>query len=841
MLARFHPTLMKAFYPAYFALAATAFAQTWTGAVSGNWNVPGNWDTGIPTSGTTTAIVFDQAIQPTTNNDIPGGLTLNSLVFGSGSGVRTTSGNPLTFDGTNPVLRMLNATGSGNSILGNSIVLNQTLSIEGGPGFSTQFIQDPGSVISGVGGIRVTGGVVAFNGINTYSGATVVEAGGLGANRATSFGNSPSVTVQAGGWLQLISSSSFTINKPLTLAGSGAPSLNASFTLSASAGGAKGWSGPITLADDAIISSFNGTSLTLSGSSDLSLSGHDLTFTTGSAAADAIPVSKVISGNGDVTIKAGAASEGVIFSAANAFTGNILVSSGRLSVTSNASLGTLSNSITLDGGVLGTVSGTTIPASRPISIGTGGGGFRGGAGSQASQALVIESALAGANPINIQQRVVLRGSNSFSGTVTVLPGGVLETTADAGLGDIASEIRLNGGAAGTARVLLPPDFNPARIISIPGTKGAIETTAPVTFIHPFTGPGELAINSWEGAVTLTTANTHEGGTVIESGRVTIHSDSALGPVDKPFTLGNQAVLAASQDLTIPATRPMRLSGGDIDTTGVTIQVLGNMEGINGGSASITGTGIFRFDGMLTGGAFIEDATFAGTGTLDDFVTISGDAILSPGTDVAKGAITMNNLRMNEGTFRVKVGGGASDKLVVTEGLVFQMNAKLEVLVRGAVVAGDTFTVVEKNGTAPHNTSFYSPTEEYLGNGQTFTGDGVIWTINYQGGDGNEVTVTALNGNAFPLAPPSFADLVLTPPSSSDPESLDGYPKVSGKVVSGVPGSTVFLESSTDLGQADDWTLMETFTLDTAGEGVFTDLFSFDAPAAPRNFYRLRVP
>jgi len=832
---------MKAFYPAYFALAATTFAQTWTGAVSGNWNVPGNWDTGVPIGGTTTALVFDQAIQPTTNNDIPGGLVLNSLVFGSGSGVRTTSGNPLTFDGTNPVLRMLNATGSGNSVLGNSMVLNQTLSIEGGPGFSTQFIQESGSVISGAGGIRVTGGIVAFNGINTYSGTTVVEAGGLGANRATSFGNSPSVTVQAGGWLQLISSSSFTINKPLTLAGSGDPSLNASFTLSASAGGAKGWSGGITLADDAIIASFNGTSLTLSGSSDLSLSSHDLTFTPGNAAADAIAVSKVISGNGNATVKAGAASAGVTFSAANTFTGDILVSSGRLSVTSNASLGTLSNPITLDGGVLGTVSGATIPASRPISIGAGGGGFRGGAGSQASQAIVIEPVLTGANPISIQQRVTLNGANTFSGDVTVEPGGVFKTTADAGLGDAASEIRLNGGTGGNARVVLPPDFNAARIISIPGTQGFIQTTAPVTFTHPFTGPGELTINSYEGAVTLTTANTHQGGTVIEAGKVTIHDDSALGPVDKPFTLGNQAVLAASQDLTIPATRPIRLSGGDIDTTGVTIHVMGNMEGINGSSASITGTGTFRFDGMLTGGAYIEDTIFTGTCTLDDFVNISGDAILAPGTDVTKGAITMSNLRMNEGTFRVKVGDGSSDKLVVTEGIVFQMSTKLQILVTGAVVAGDTFTVLEKNGTAPHNTTFYSAAEEYLGNGQSFTQGGVIWTMNYQGGDGNEVTITALNGNAVPLAPPGFADLVLTPPSSTDPDSLDSYPKVSGKVVSGVPGSTVFLESSTDLGQTDDWSLMETFSLDAAGEGVFTDLFSFDAHAAPRNFYRLRVP
>jgi len=390
-------------------------------------------------------------------------------------------------------------------------------------------------------------------------------------------------------------------------------------------------------------------------------------------------------------------------------------------------------------------------------------------------------------------------------------------------------------------VVLPPDFNVARVISIPGTRGIIETKAPVTFTQPFSGPGELGFNSYEGEVTLITANTHEGGTFIESGMVRIHADSALGAVDKPLTLGGQSVLAASQDLTIPATRTIRMGGGGIDTTGVKIHVMGNIGGINGNSANITGTGILRFDGALTGGAYITDSTLAGTCTLDDFVTVRGSATLSPGTDTAKGTITMSNLRMNEGTLRVKVGDAASDKLVVTEGLVFEMTAKLEVLVAGTVVAGETFTVVEKTGTAPHNTSFYSASGEYLGNGQSFSHGGVIWTIDYQGGDGNEVTITALNGNAVPLAPPGFADLMLTPPSSSDPGSLDSYPKVSGRVVSGVPGSTVFLESSTDLGQSDDWSQMQTFILDAAGEALITDIFDFDAFAAPRNFFRLRVP
>ncbi len=831
---------MRAFYPAYFALVATGFSQTWTGAISGNWNDPGNWDTGVPTGGMTTAIVFDQAIQPTTVHDISGGLTLNSLTFGAASGVRNTTGNPLVFDGINPRLRMINGTGTGNTVLGNPVVLNQTLSIEGGPGYSTQSLLNSASVISGVGGVRITGGITSFNAINTYSGATVIESGGLGVNRNTSFGASPSVTVQAGGWLQLVGGA-VSINKPLTIAGTGTVVPASGYSLAASGGGSKEWIGAITLADDTTVATFGGTAFSLSGSPGIGLDGNTLTLLTGGAAADSIAVSKVIGGSGNLIIKPDTLSNGVSLTGANTFAGSILVSSGRLSINSSAALGASSNPVTVDGSILRATTGLTIPATHPITIGAGGATFRGGDGSQANQALVLQSDLGGANPITIQQRVTLGGANSFSGTVTVQPGGVLRTTSDSNLGATSSAILLDGSAAAPARVVLPLGFNPARVISIPGTHGVIETTAPVAFTQPLTGPGELKLNSHNGAVTFTTANTHEGGTFIESGRVTIHDDSALGVVGAPLTLSGQSVLAASRDLVIPASRPLKFSGGDIDTTGVKIHVMGDMEGINGGSAGIIGTGTFQLDGTLTGGAYITDSTFTGTCTLDDFVNVDGDAVIAPGTATSKGTITMANIRMNEGTFRVKVGGGSSDKLVVTEGLVFQISTELEIVVTGAVVAGDTFTVLEKDGTAPHNTSFYSPTGDSLGHSQSFTYDGVIWTINYNGGDGNEVTITALSGNAVPLALPGLANLVFTPPSSTDPESLDSYPKTSGTVVSGVPGSTVYLESSTDLGQTNEWSVIETFTLDAAGGAVFNDLYSFSDNAPSRNFFRLRVP
>jgi len=831
---------MRAFYSAYFALAATACAQTWTGALNGNWNDPGNWNGGVPVSGTTTDVLFDQPLQPDTVQNISGGLTLNSLTFGAASGVRVLSGNPLAFDGTEPRLRMLNSAGTGNSIIGLPLVLNQTLEIEGGPDFDHQLLLNSSAVISGPGGVRIKGGVTAFNAPNTYSGQTVVESGGLGVNRSNSFGSSPSVSVQAGGWIQLIGGGSLFINKPLTIAGEGTLVPAVSYALSANFGSTKEWAGSVTLAGDASMLSFGGTLLSLSGSEGLHLGGHRLTLRTGLAAGDTISVTKVIQGSGNLLVQAQAASAGVVLNAQNTFSGGILLLSGRCTIHSNAALGAAPNTVTLNGGTLRAFDGLTIPATRPIVISTGGGTFRGGDGSSSSQTLVLQSVLTGPNPINIQQRVTLAGTNSFSGVLTVQPGGTLNTTTDSNLGDVASEIRLEGGADAPAAIRLPPDFNTARVITLPGVRGFIETTAPVTFTRPFTGSGELAISSHAGTVTLPTVNTHTGGTRLESGTTVIDADSALGPADKPLTLAGQSVLAASRDLTIPATRPITVSGGGFDTTGVKIHVQGNLNGPDNGYVDVGGTGVFHFDGVLSGSLYLEESTFSGICSVQEYASVSDGAVLSPGTETTKGSITVKDIRMDGATLKVRVGGGASDKLVVTDS-IYNMTATLEVSTSGAVAPGETFTVLEKVGASPHNSSFYSSTGAYFGNGESFTAGGVIWTISYEGGDGNDVTITALNGNAVPLTPPSFADLVFSPPSTPDPESIDSYPKISGKVVSGVPGSTVYLESSTDLGLTQDWTQLEAFTLDNAGAAVFADRYSFDASGAPRNFYRLRVP
>src|SRR6476660_4648047 len=85
---------------AVLILAPSAAAQTWTGAVSGQWGDANNWNpAGLPGAGPSTALVFGAA----TNTDMSVGngsgiaFVLNRMTFTAGGPAYTLVGNPLDF------------------------------------------------------------------------------------------------------------------------------------------------------------------------------------------------------------------------------------------------------------------------------------------------------------------------------------------------------------------------------------------------------------------------------------------------------------------------------------------------------------------------------------------------------------------------------------------------------------------------------------------------------------------------------------------------------------------------------------------------------------------------
>lgn len=519
--------------------AAMAANFTWTGDTDGNWNTGTNWVGGVPLGANDTSLLFDDAVQPVTTNNIPGGLTLNSLTFGANSGVRSISGNALTFDGTNPLISALDTLENGTTEIHTPVILNQTLTIIGGADIDRQLGFSSVSVISGPGGLRIAGGIsVISSNTNTFSGSLVIENGAsLGVSRLGGFGNSSGVTIEAGGELQLITGNFPSGDKPLSIAGAGNES-GAGYALSAAgpAGTFAVWSGAITLQGDTKMGAINNNKLTLSGLATVDLAGNVLTLSPENSAGDQISISKSVQGNGSILVDAGADGLGarLIPVSSNSFVGSVTVLSGALGINGNSALGDEANVLTINGGILRAGSDkpnssqVTIPSTRSIVIGENGATFSGRISPNTNEILVLNTVLSGDNPIRIERSVRFNAENTFTGDLTVAPNATLRIQNESGLGAASSVLRLMGDSSATANLTLVGALNlsSARTIEIAGTRGKINIDSSAEIAATITGPGILELNAR--TFTLTGNNSH-GGTLMSFGTtLRISNNSALG-------------------------------------------------------------------------------------------------------------------------------------------------------------------------------------------------------------------------------------------------------------------------------------------------------------------------
>src|SRR5206468_1255652 len=103
------------------------------------------------------------------------------------------------------------------------------------PSTPTTFVFAPTGVV------KSGAGNVTLNGVNTYKGATTINAGTLIVPAATALGTTPSITVASGGTLGV--SGGTTLAMPITLAGGGAGGVGAINNIS----GANTVSGAVTV------------------------------------------------------------------------------------------------------------------------------------------------------------------------------------------------------------------------------------------------------------------------------------------------------------------------------------------------------------------------------------------------------------------------------------------------------------------------------------------------------------------------------------------------------------------------------------------------------------------
>jgi fibronectin-binding autotransporter adhesin len=172
------------------------------------------------------------------------------------------------------------------------------------------------------------------------------------------------------------------------------------------------------------------------GANTLTIAGTGNTALSGTAALGGGSGGLVMSGSGVLTLDG-----------ANTFTGNLLVNSGVVSISSAANVGSTALIGVQSGGTLQTIADLTLPTT--LNVGAGGGTINTTAGTLTVGPAVFSISGAGALTKMGAGTLAITGTkNNYSGG-TLINGGTLQVGADGGLGNAAGSLSFNGGTLET--------------------------------------------------------------------------------------------------------------------------------------------------------------------------------------------------------------------------------------------------------------------------------------------------------------------------------------------------------------------------------------------------------
>ena len=429
--------------------------------------------------------------------------------------------------------------GSGRVSLG-----SKTLTITNGS-FFNGVIQD-GGIAGGTGGglvIAAPGGQ-DLQGVNTYTGATTIVAGGL---------------------LTLSNNGSIAQSSCVTLAGAGAQ-----FDISA-ANGAR------TIKD---LSGVAGSTVQLGNNALIVGTANSTTFA-GILDDSSNPGGSLVKqGSGTLTL-----------SAANTYSGGTTINAGLINFNSLGNFGT--GAITLNGGGLQWAAGSTldISSSPQLVLGAVGATF-----DTNGNNITFASALGGTGGITKAGTgiLTLAANNTYAGGTTVT-GGLINFNAAANFGP--GMVTLNGGGLqwATGSTL---DIS-SKLAPLGAAGGTFDTNGNnVTLASAITGSGGLAKQGL-GTLNLTGANTYTGGTAVLGGTLAVNG-SVTGnvAVGTAGTLGGNGTIfgnVANAGIIAPGNSigTLNITGNFVQAAGSTYQVEANAAGqadrINAtGTAAIQG-------------------------------------------------------------------------------------------------------------------------------------------------------------------------------------------------------------------------------------------------------------
>ena len=227
--------------------------------------------------------------------------------------------------------------------------------------------------------------------------------------------------------------------------------------------------------------------------------------------------------------------------------------------------------------------------------------------------------------------------------------------------------------------------------------------------------------------------------------------------------GNGDVFLGANTLTVGANNLNTTFSGIIQDGGIGGGSGGSLTKIGTGTLTLSGSNTYTGSTTITGGTLlvrnrrdsgtgtgavnVNAGTLGGTGTIAGSVTAgtgSGSgAFLAPGVNrstatlTIQGALTFNGdstYDLNLNTTR-----STADK-VVAHGVTIASNAQFSFIPagNGTLPLGTTFTIIDNTASTAIAGVFSN-----LPNGSTFTAGGNTFQVNYQGGDGNNLTLTVV--------------------------------------------------------------------------------------------------
>lgn len=504
-------------------------------------------------------------------------------------------------------------------------------------------------------------GTLIFGGNHSYTGATIINAGTLQIDSSERIGDNSAVTVASGAILNL-NEADETIG---SLAGAGSVIFGVDLTASLTTGG-------------------DGTSTTFSG---------------------------VLSGTGDFT-KTGAGTQ--ILSGANTFTGFVFINQGVLSINADARLGDSTNALDFGGGTLQLTSAMAI--GRAINLSGNGTIDTTGVNSTLSGIISGVGSLTKAGG----GVLTLTGANTFGGagqTVSI-NGGSLQVGADNRLGNSANSVTFNGGT-----LAYSAGFTTGRNMVLNAGGGTIDTANnAVTLGAPgvISGLGALT-KTGIGVLTLSGANTYQGGTILNAGKLSITSNGNLGTGSMQINNGSTLVTNGSFNFTHGLV--LGAPSGAVQGDGLAVS---GIVDVQSGTLTMITNGIT--DGG-SGGRLMK----IGAGTLDLTVgsaAFGGNTLYSGGTYIHEGTLMVSAIGALGSNPVTTFDNGATLLVNVNAGGLASV-AQFKIGTGGAVV-GETAGKTSFSNGAVSNVSgqaggitFVGPGKSGMGGNNTFVGTVVI--------------------------------------------------------------------------------------------------------------------